>query len=299
MWNFVFLFIVLASVGVLFYIIWDKLPQLANLDIDNLPEEKFYRKKKEIIYKRMDEKNKIAQTQLAVFLRPLQKLWGNLQLRFRIYVGKIERLLHYEKMKKQKQEQNLMTKEEKEQKLKLLVSEGQNSLQVGDLDRAEESFIAAIKLDVKSRDAYRGLGDVYFAKGALEESKQTYMFLLQLDRSNDYAMVKLAEIAEQQNDWQNAIKFYEQAVVINDSLSPRFVRLAELLNKVGHPEIAEEAIAQAIELEPQNPKYLDLLIETAILCGDKKIAVKGFEQLRMVNPENKKLPDFKDRIDKI
>ena len=108
---------------------------------------------------------------------------------------------------------------------------------------------------------------------------------------------KLAEIAESQGDLEEAIEYYQQAVVINDSLSPRFVHLAELLLRVGQPLVAREAIEAAVELEPQNPKYLDLLTETAILCQDKTLALKVYSTLCLVNPENKKLPDLKQRID--
>ena len=112
-------------------------------------------------------------------------------------------------------------------------------------------------------------------------------------------MVKLAEIAESQGDLEEAIGYYQQAVLVNDSFSPRFYHLAELLVKVGQPQVAVESILQAVELEPQNPKYLDLLIEIAIICGNKDLALKGYGELRLVNPENQKLHSFKDRIYKI
>jgi predicted Zn-dependent protease len=216
-----------------------------------------------------------------------------------VYVGKIEQLIHHEQMVKTKQEQSLMTVEEKEAKLKNLIQEGEQDLQLESLDKAEHAFIAAIKMDVKSAPAYRGLAEVYLKKGSIEEAKQTFVFLLQLEPENDSVMVKLAEIAESQNNTDEAIEYYQRAVVANDSLSPRFAHLAELLLKVDHPLVAKEAILQAVELEPQNPKYLDLLIETAILCQDHKLADKGYQNLRLVNPENSKLSDFKDRIGKI
>ena len=56
---------------------------------------------------------------------------------------------------------------------------------------------------------------------------------------------------------------------------------------------------QAVELEPKNPKYLDLLIETVILCGDKDLAERAFNELRMVNPENQKLAVLRERINNI
>ena len=82
-------------------------------------------------------------------------------------------------------------------------------------------------------------------------------------------------------------------------MSPRFYRLAELLLQVKEPQTAREAILSAVALEPKNPKYLDLLIETAILAGDKNLALESFQELRLVNPDNQKLIQFKERIEKL
>ncbi len=299
MFNFIFLLIVLICLGVIGFVIWKKTPQLSNLDVENLPQEKTSRKKHEIITKRIEAHSKETRAKLGEKFRPLDKIWRQFQLKFRVYVGKIERLIHHEDMIKIKQEQSLLTPEEKDSKLKGLIQDGEQNLQVGNLDKAEHAFIAAIKINAKSAPAYRGLAEVYVKKDSNEEAKQTFMFLLHLEPDNDAVMVRLAEMAESQNNIDEAIEYYQRAVVANDSLSPRFAHLGEMLLKVDQPLVAKEAILQAVELEPQNPKYLDLLIETAILCQDKKLATQAYQNLRLVNPENSKLADFKGRIDKI
>jgi tetratricopeptide (TPR) repeat protein len=299
MFNFLFLLVVLICLGVIGFVVWKKTPQLSNLDVENLPQEKTSRKKNEIITKRIEAHTKETRAKLGAKLRPLDNLWRQFQLKFRIYVGKIERLMHHEDMIKTKQEQSLLTPEEKDAKLKNLIIEGEQNLHLGNLDKAEYAFIAAIKIDVKSAPAYRGLAEVYLKKDSTEEAKQTFMFLLHLEPDNDAVMVRLAEMAEADNNIDEAIEYYQRAVVANDSLSPRFAHLTDLLLKVNQPLVAKEAIIQAVELEPQNPKYLDLLIETAILCQDKKLATDAYQNLRLVNPENSKLGDFKGRIDRI
>jgi tetratricopeptide (TPR) repeat protein len=110
------------------------------------------------------------------------------------------------------------------------------------------------------------------------------------------AMVKISELSEKKGNLEEAINYLQQAVVLNDSLSSRFYHLSELLLKVNQADIAKEAIEQAVDLEPKNPKYLDLLIETGILCGDKVLAEHGFQELRLVNPQNQKLESFQARI---
>ncbi|MCX6779763.1 MAG: tetratricopeptide repeat protein [Candidatus Magasanikbacteria bacterium] len=297
--NILFLLVTLACLGVIGFIVWSKMPQISNLDTQNLPQEKTNRKKNEIILRRLDVKSHETKQKLGQKLKPLENFWGKVQLKFRIYVGKIERLLHHEQMVKTKEEHSQLSNEELTTRLKSLIQEGTQYLEIGGFDRAEQSFIEAIKIDAKSADAYRGLAETYLRRGAREEAKQTFTFLHQLEPENDAVMVRLAQMAEEDDDVYQAIEYYQLAVVANDALSPRFAHLAELLLKVGQNDIAKEAIMQAVELEPQNPKYLDFLLETAILCQDKKLATEAFSKLRMSNPENSKLPEFKYRIDSL
>lgn len=299
MYNYFFLAIVLACLGLLGYIVFSKFTQLANLDLENLPEEKVYRKKQEIISKRIEESNKKLKEKLGDKAAPLKKLWGILQLKFRVYVGKVERLLHHEQNIKIKEANKGLSKEEKAQKVSALVLEGRNFLQSGQLEEAEAGFISAIKINSKAVEVYNGLADVYLQKGAVEEAKETFLFILQLNSKDDSVMVKLGDIFEIQNNLEQAIEYYQKAILINDSFAARFAHLSELLTKIEQHEVAKEAIVQAVELEPQNPKYLDLMIETAIICKDKTLAEEGFASLRLVNPENQKLESFKDRIGKL
>jgi tetratricopeptide (TPR) repeat protein len=299
MLTLIFLSISIAALAVILFVILRKFPQVANLDIKNLPEEKFYQKKKEIINKRIEENSSVLKKRLAVACTPLKKIWGKVQLQFRIYVGKIERLLHHEETLKTKMEHIAMAPEDREQKLNQLLIDGEQHLKLGNYDQAEERFITAIKIDPKSAVAYRGLADTYLGKNSVEEAKQTYEFLSKMHPEDDAVLVKLGEIAEEHGDTEEAIRYYQQAMLLNDSFSSRFYHLAELLLKVNQPEVAKEAITQAVDLEPQNPKYLDFLIEIAIICGDKPLALKGYGELRAVNPENQKLSVLKDRIYKI
>ena len=296
MLNIIFLIIIVAALGVILFLVIRKFPQLANLDLHNLPEEKIYQKKREIINKRIAKSSSLLKEKFSKLLIPIGKIWGKLQLQFRIYVGKIEKLLHHEQVLKIKQKNKVVNRKESEQKIGQLILEGEQQLKDGSYEKAEEIFISAIKIDPKSAVAYRGLGDTYLAKNSMEEARQTYKFLIKMEPDDDSVLVKLAEIAESQGGLEEAIEYYQQAVLVNDSFSPRFYHLAELLVKVGQPQVAKESILQAVELEPQNPKYLDLLIEIAIICGNKDLALKGYGELRLVNPQNQKLSGFKDRI---
>jgi len=297
-WDIFFLVIILLGLALVGFVVIRKFTQVSNLDVNNLPQEKISRKKQEIISRSIEEQSKAFKAKSEKLFIPLRKMWGQLQLKFRIYVGKIERLWHHEQVYKQKVESKV-SPEEAEQKINQLITEGEQCLQLNQFDRAEEKFIAVIKLNNRVAAAYRGLGDAYFARELLEEARETYRFVLQLEPEDDSVLVKLAGIAESQGDLEEAIEYYQKAVLINDSLSPRFAKLVDLLVKIGQPEAAREAALGAIELEPQNPKYLDLLAEVAILCRDKALAERAYNDLRLVNPENNKLADLRERINLI
>ncbi len=288
--------VMVGALGGIITIVGRKFPQLAQLDPSNLPFEKEVRKKKEMIGKRIEEQGRVVYRFWAGRFSPVQKTWAKIQFKFRVYVGKIERLWHHEQTVKFTTENKTLPPLEREEKLTITIREGWEALKNQELDRAEEIFISAIKLNRKSVAAYRGLADTYFAKASWNEAKQTYNFLLKLTPEDDNVMVKLAEIAEEEGNIPEAIRNYEQAVVVNDSLSHRFYHLAELLLQSGQPKIAMEATMQALELEAKNPKYLDLLTEIAIICGDKPTALQAYNDLRLVNPDNQKLEVLKDKI---
>ena len=284
------------SLGGILIIVLRKFPQLARVDVSTIPLERQIQKKKELIQKRAAEEQRELQAHLKKRFEPIRKIWGRLQLKFRIFVGKINKLWYHEHAKQVVAAERPLNREEREQKFDVLLQEAEEYVKNGKFDLAEGLFIAAIKLRPHSIPAYRGLGDAYLARESFEEAKQTYKFLLQLNPGDDAVMAKLGDLAEVQGNIEEAIGYYQQAVITNDAVSTRFYHLAELLLKVRQPQIAKEAILAALELEPKSPKYLDLLTEVAILVPDRSLALKAYKELRLVNPHNQKLEYFKGRI---
>ena len=102
MLNIIFATIIIACLVVVAVIVIRKLPQLANLRLDKLPEEKQFLKKKEMIARRVDEHSKVVKARWAKIFLPVRKFLGVMQLNFRIYVGKVERLWKFEQSTKKK-----------------------------------------------------------------------------------------------------------------------------------------------------------------------------------------------------
>lgn len=291
--------IIIISLAVCGTIVFKKFPQLSNVDVENLPQEKEAQKKKEILSRRVAADRQEFMQRWRVRLQPVGKWWQQIQLSFRKYVGKIERLWHHEEHAKGQPlalAPSAPVAAAPEDKGGTLLQEARQQLERGAYEKAETLFIAVIKQDPHSAAAYRGLGDTYFAQGALAEAEETYSFLHQLSPEDDMVLAKLGEVSERRGNVEKAIDFYQQAAILNDSLAPRFYHLAELLTQVGQPVTAKEAIIQAVELDPKNPNYLDLLAEIGILCGDKDLVEQAYNELRIINPKNEKLPGLFDRL---
>jgi tetratricopeptide (TPR) repeat protein len=300
--------LIVCSLAVILVIVIKKFPQLSLLDVESLPEVKEEKKKNQVLQKRVNTKTTETKekqsAKLTLFLSNLKKV----QSKFRGYVGDVEkRVMEKDIVKIKKIEKKLEPKPKKEvpitetkkDKVKNLIKQAKIAFEAMQLDVAESSYISVIRLDNKNTDAYRGLIDVYFKRGQYDEAGETCEFLLQLNPKDDWGHVRMAEISEEQGDIPRSIQHYQEAVLINDSISTRFAKLAQLLQQVEQYETAIEAIEQALDIEPDNPKYLDNFVELAIIVIDKTRAKDGYERLRLANPGNKKLDTFKQRIAKM
>jgi tetratricopeptide (TPR) repeat protein len=72
--------------------------------------------------------------------------------------------------------------------------------------------------------------------------------------------------------------------------------LGEVEERLGNSKKSYSYFKQAHKLSPNNPKYLDFLIEASIDVNDKLAALDALQKLKEVNPGNKKIPIFEKHI---
>lgn len=301
------LLLTLISLAIIIFIIARKLPQLSLLDVETLPEVRQGKTKDILLKKRAEKHAQEASVKMKEKLKPLVRFFAHVQREFRNYVTKVQRTVHHEarRMRKQQLAEKGDTEKiiEPVEPVKVNRSEREELLQGAQVDVAQENYIEAekkciaiIKQDPQYVEAYQILASVYVKQNQIPEAEQTYEFILQLDPRNESAYVHLAEIAEERGELHKAVDYYQEALLINDSVSTRFAKIYDLLMQLEEFSTALEAAKQAVALEPENPHYLDNLVETSIIVGDKNLAESTFERLRMVNPENKKIEAFRQRI---
>ncbi|HOX60909.1 MAG TPA: tetratricopeptide repeat protein [Candidatus Magasanikbacteria bacterium] len=287
--------LVVIALAIIITIVARRLPQLTLLDVDSLPEVKEGKKKDEIIRKKAIKKIVETKESRREALAPFFARIHAWRERFWNYLRRLEKSIISESKKKKTAMSNKTDISLEE--MRAIIRGGDYHLERGELEAAEQKYIEAIKLDAKNVDAYYGLGNVYLRNDHLAEAEETFKFLLRLQPNNCMAVDKLGELAERKGDTQKAIEYYSKCVLMDDAKASRYAKIAELMLSAGAPDTACEAARQAVDIEPQNPKYLDLFIESSIISGNKKLAEDGFQRLRMVNPENQKLSSFLDRIE--
>jgi tetratricopeptide (TPR) repeat protein len=263
MYNIAPLVLILISLSVVIITIVRKFSILANLDVDNMPAEKEARVKEQIIGKRLKRNIIKWNAKLIIFVKFLfEKL--NIFSKW-IYKKLIDIKDHC------KNEELERKPQDKKKNIEELLVDVEDLLQKEEKEGAEKKLIKIIGLDSKNLIAFKILANFYFEGGQHNEAKQTYEHILKL-------------MQEVESEESEAEIYYNIALIEKDR------------------DIIDESIMyfkKALEREPNNPRYLDILLETSIINKDKNSATVAFKQLSETNPENQKLKDFKEQIDKL
>jgi tetratricopeptide (TPR) repeat protein len=151
-----------------------------------------------------------------------------------------------------------------EESIEGMINEAGEFVKKEDFEAAEKNLIEAINIDAKNVPAFKALGDLYFKKKSYAEAKQTFEHVLKLISEED------AEI---------------------------YFNLSLIGKGSGDMESAVDNIEKAITIEPNNPRYIDTMLEISIINKDKERALKAYEKMKQANPENQKLGDIKKEID--
>lgn len=165
----------------------------------------------------------------------------------------------YQKLKLLEEKYRVHTSEGK---IQLLLKRGRGAL-TDDLELAEQCFLDVITLDPRNLESYEALLHIYLSKKQVQEAIELLDFLVKL----------------------------------NPASSGRYLfEVAGALLRAEDKAGAWQYGVQAVSFEPTNPKYLDFLIELAILEEHKREGGKYLEKLREVNPENGKIDEFERRL---
>ncbi|MFA5130979.1 MAG: hypothetical protein WC467_00985 [Patescibacteria group bacterium] len=253
---------------VILAIILKKFPALAILDVNNMPGEKEAKFKDQIIKQKVE--------------RDLARVGGKVARVWLFASRWASGFLHswQTKLKKVKLSYKSAAKIpllEKQKMIKDLMVAHADNLKKENYAEAEENLVEIISLDQKNLGAFVKLGELYDEQKKWSEARQTYEYALKLARQHKDDELIMAEI----------------------TLQEIYFALAWVEREAEDLDAALENIREALELEANSPRYLDLILDLSIMKKDKDLALASLEKLTAVNPENNKLGEWQEKIDSL
>lgn len=246
-----------------------RFPQATIVDTSALPEERDLDRKRVLIERRV--KRRVTQWWKRVAAAWSPRVWS-VRNAYRKLVSRVLRLDY----KYRRRAPTALRPEAALRKVAALLRSAEEHIAAERYHEAERDLLHVLRLDPRRRDAYELLGGLYMADRQYAQAKETYGFLVTM-------------LTKGVGD-----EFPEGVDLVD--VATQYVRYGSACAALGERGKALEAYEMAVSLEPSNPRYLDLLLEQCILEGDRMRATELIETLRAVNPENKKVTQFEERI---
>lgn len=251
--------IFLIGLGILGWLFWRKWSQLQLLDPESLPDAQTKKLKYAILRQRVSRAS-------DKYVKKAQQdvispLGKKVQEGIRFLACKLTAV---ERSYQKRQRQTGVTHVDKET-VRAMLQDAKEALDRREWDRAEKLLIEVISANPRHVEAYERLGRLYFQKKEYDLAMETWSFLNKLAPDDPSVLAALGEVEITQGRLQAARSYFEQAVAIR----------------------------------PNNPKYLDFLIDILIQLQDVHEAMITLDRLREANPENAKIAVFEERIDEV
>jgi len=258
----------LASLAVIAYIFIRKFPILANIDVSQIEAERQAELKRKILSDKFKRSFNRGFKQFLKFAKPLGKFLTSF---FKWLYNKLINL------KENYSQENEGVGEDVNKKIEVLFAEAQDLVHKDSLAKAESKYIEIIGLDSKNYKAFELLAENYFEQENYEEAEQTLEHAIKLKEQLKKGGQNISDI----------------------EMAKTFFSLGLVLQKFNNLTISFEKFKQALELEPNNPRYLDKMVEVCIIMKDSANGRQYCQRLESTNPGNKKLKELKDKIREI
>ena len=266
MWVYISFAAILICLVVIFWIISKKFPALAILDLEHLPGRKEAKFKEQMLRQRFDR-------DLAKWGQFFNR-WRRILIRFHSFLKEADEMLAKTRANfRLERKLDLKTRQEK---VAAWFSEAKELIKKDELDAAEEKLIAIIGINPRFLPAFIELGDVYFKARKYVEAKQSF----------EHALKTLArrQTPEQADYWPKKELYFS---------------LAQANRNLDNLAAAIDNLHEALELEPNNPRYLDLILDLSIIKKDYALAQSLLNRFSIANPENQKLAELRERVEQI
>ena len=284
--NILALIALLVSVALLGRIIWRRLPELKVLDLESIPKERKSDAKAKILENKFKRRSQEAKEKLDAAISPLKERFSGLGQRLKERATSLEK-----KYKKNSELEGVRNKSINE-----LFAEAERHINEEEYQLAEKALIEIIARDKKDLRAYELLGKVYRFQKNYDQAAEIIKYLIKL-KSLQYRK-NHPEPQLKKQKLEEAEEAIMDSLDVDSDVSRFYDDLGEIYLLEGKPEKALDCYLKASAIEPNNPKYLDKIIGLAIEVNDSGLAKKTYKRLKEINPENAKLQEFKEALEK-
>lgn len=291
--NIILVFFIITSLLVIFFIVIKKIPQLKVIEPEELDIYKEEKIKRNILNKKFQRDIDSFYKKSLKILRPISS-----------YVSKkINKLYKYLHSLEHKYRTKLVKtyfddKISLESQVLVHIERADDFLQKKEFAKAETEYIDALKIDVHNLDVYKKLADMYFQNKEYDKAKETYEYILKI-KEDDYSYSRLGDISKNKGDLSQAMSHYVKSVAVNSNNPMHYYNLAKINLKLEQIEDSLNNVNKALNIEADNPKFLDFLLDLSIIMKDKDLANKTFRRLKEANPDNNRLLEIQEKINNI
>lgn len=292
MWlNIIAIIIAALSLIGLISLVARHLRSLIGLDVDQVPGIQPARLKQSLLEQRL-------QRQINNVSKPvIEKVHGTAKTIYQWAHNNSEKLILLEESYRRKLLGKPLTDVlARQQQKQNMLSEAEVLTEQEKYTEAEQVYLKLLSLEPTSIEAYEGLGTLYYRKRDYEEARQTFEHLAKLHGGGEAGYGGLGLVAAERGDLRAAASAYQHSLIINPKAVSVHYNFTKVYESMDNLPKAINHINLALSLEPENPRYLDYGINLAILQRDAVMAEQLVERLAATNPDNQKLPQYRQAI---
>lgn len=249
----------IVSLAVIIWIVVRHFSELRMLNVETIPKERDRQIKAAILAKRLGRFGQAQLKHLQRGLAPVQVIGRRIKKQLQGRIKELE-IAYLEAKRK-----TMISRGKRTAQIVGLLREAEEFVNAGKLEEAEQKYVSVAALDPRNVDAYEGLGNLYLKTKKFAEAREALGFILKFRPNDASVLASMGELAAAEEKNEEAVDYFKRAV----------------------------------NLRPGNPKYLDFLIETAILAKNKIEAERGLSLIREANPENAKIGEWESQISEL
>ena len=285
--NISVLIVLIISLALLGRIVWRHIPELKILDIASIPKEKHVDTKTKILESKFLRQRNKTRERLSGVINPIKEKVGGLKGKLQDQVQVLEK----------KYKRHGEVEEAKSKSIDELFAEAEALLAKDEFSAAEKDLIEIISRDKKNVRAYELLFEVYRRGKNYEQAAEVIKYLIKL-KSLKYRKKNPAEPLQREKLEDTEAAMLE-TIDVDVEIAGYYDDLGKVYEALGKSDKALDNYLKANAIEPNNPKYLDKVIDLAIAVKDKGLAKKTYRRLKEINPENAKLAQFREALEKM